>query len=91
MKSLLSMIVIGAIVPSVAFAHQVKPDSDFTSEPWQSYGLEISEEKEVAINTIRFEQQRQRFEITKEFTELCSKRTKSEARKIAGFVHLMRG
>ena len=23
--------------------------------------------------------------------ELCSKRTKSEARKIAGFVHLMRG
>ena len=25
------------------------------------------------------------------FAELCSKRTKSEARKIAGFVHLMRG
>jgi len=24
-------------------------------------------------------------------SELCSKRTKSEARKIAGFVHLMRG
>lgn len=25
------------------------------------------------------------------YSELCSKRTKSEARKIAGFVHLMRG
>lgn len=31
------------------------------------------------------------FGIEAKFAELCSKRTKSEARKIAGFVHLMRG
>jgi len=31
------------------------------------------------------------FLVHKAFPELCSKRTKSEARKIAGFVHLMRG
>jgi hypothetical protein len=56
-----------AIVPLASQAHPVNPESAFTDEPWPSYGLQLTEEKEVRINTIRFDQQRQRFEVTRRY------------------------
>lgn len=55
------------LLPTAAFAHEGLDKDEFTNEAWQSYGLNLSEEKEIAINTIRFDQQRDRFHLTNKY------------------------
>ena len=55
------------LLPAFASAHEDLEKDAFTNEAWQSYGLNLSEEKEIAINTIRFNQQRDRFHLTTKY------------------------